>query len=161
MLTAMRAVDNVLHGTRHDLWAVNVESVYHEEHVREEQPYRRLPENIAPRGSPDARPGRVTRVSPALPSISVIVPATNQPATLDACLEGARVGMGPRDELVVVDDVELSSPSRIRNLGARRARCDVLLFVDADIVLHVDAMESVRAAFADFPDVVAVFGSYD
>ena len=32
MLSAMRAVDNVLHGTGHDIWAVNVESSYHEEH---------------------------------------------------------------------------------------------------------------------------------
>jgi protoporphyrinogen oxidase len=31
MLTAMRAVDNLLLGTDHDLWAVNAESVYHEE----------------------------------------------------------------------------------------------------------------------------------
>jgi protoporphyrinogen oxidase len=30
MLTAMRAVDNLLLGTDHDLWAVNAESVYHE-----------------------------------------------------------------------------------------------------------------------------------
>ena len=26
MLTAMRAVDNLLHGTDHDIWAVNAES---------------------------------------------------------------------------------------------------------------------------------------
>ena len=31
MLTSMRAVDNLLDGTHHDLWAVNAESVYHEE----------------------------------------------------------------------------------------------------------------------------------
>ena len=41
MLTAMRAVDNILSGTKHDIWAVNAESVYHEEHVADEQPYRR------------------------------------------------------------------------------------------------------------------------
>src|SRR5918911_1454334 len=43
MLTAMRAVDNILDGTRHDLWAVNAESVYHEEHQEPEQPYKRIP----------------------------------------------------------------------------------------------------------------------
>ncbi len=31
MLSAMRAVDNVLTATGHDIWAVNVESSYHEE----------------------------------------------------------------------------------------------------------------------------------
>jgi protoporphyrinogen oxidase len=39
MLTAMRAVDNILLGTNHDIWAVNAESVYHEEHQEPEQPY--------------------------------------------------------------------------------------------------------------------------
>jgi protoporphyrinogen oxidase len=43
MLTAMRAVDNILLGTDHDIWAVNAESVYHEEHVENEDPYRRPP----------------------------------------------------------------------------------------------------------------------
>lgn len=43
MLTAMRAVDNILLGTEHDIWAVNAESVYHEEHVENEDPYRRPP----------------------------------------------------------------------------------------------------------------------
>ncbi len=47
MLTAMRAVDNILLGTDHDIWAVNAESVYHEEHVEEEQPYRDAPETPA------------------------------------------------------------------------------------------------------------------
>jgi protoporphyrinogen oxidase len=47
MLTAMRAVDNILLGTNHDIWAVNAESVYHEEHVEDEQPYRDAPETPA------------------------------------------------------------------------------------------------------------------
>jgi len=47
MLTAMRAVENVLLGTSHDIWAVNAESVYHEEDVAEEQPYLQAPETPA------------------------------------------------------------------------------------------------------------------
>jgi protoporphyrinogen oxidase len=47
MLTAMRAVDNILLGTHHDIWAVNAESVYHEEDVEDEQPYRDPPETPA------------------------------------------------------------------------------------------------------------------
>jgi protoporphyrinogen oxidase len=47
MLTAMRAVDNILLGTHHDIWAVNAESVYHEEHVEAEQPYKQAPETPA------------------------------------------------------------------------------------------------------------------
>jgi protoporphyrinogen oxidase len=45
MLSAMRAVDNVLRRGDHDIWAVNVESAYHEEQsdADAEQPYKRLP----------------------------------------------------------------------------------------------------------------------
>src|SRR5256885_16516186 len=45
MLTAMRAVDNLLRGTQHDIWAVNAESAYHEEEGQDEQqPYIDAPE---------------------------------------------------------------------------------------------------------------------
>jgi protoporphyrinogen oxidase len=47
MLTAMRAVDNIMLGTHHDIWAVNAESVYHEEDVEAEHPYRDAPETPA------------------------------------------------------------------------------------------------------------------
>jgi protoporphyrinogen oxidase len=44
MLTAMRAVDNITLGARHDIWSVNVESVYHEEVHDSENPYKHDPE---------------------------------------------------------------------------------------------------------------------
>ncbi|HUE28815.1 MAG TPA: FAD-dependent oxidoreductase, partial [Solirubrobacteraceae bacterium] len=47
MLTAMRAVENILEGADHDIWAVNAESVYHEEDVEEQQPYVKAPETPA------------------------------------------------------------------------------------------------------------------
>ena len=44
-LTAMRAVDNLVRGTDHDIWEVNAESVYHEEEKQhEQQPYIEPPE---------------------------------------------------------------------------------------------------------------------
>ncbi len=49
MLTSIRAVDNILTGARHDIWAVNAESVYHEEDVADENPYRRAPATKAMR----------------------------------------------------------------------------------------------------------------
>jgi protoporphyrinogen oxidase len=49
MLTAIRAVENILDGTSHDLWEVNAESVYHEEDVADEHPYKRAPETQAMR----------------------------------------------------------------------------------------------------------------
>lgn len=47
MLTAIRAVENLVRGSSHDLWAVNVESVYHEQ--ADEQPYCAAPETPAMR----------------------------------------------------------------------------------------------------------------
>jgi protoporphyrinogen oxidase len=48
MLTAMRAVDNLVDGADHDIWAVNAESVYHEEEKQDEQqPYIEAPETEA------------------------------------------------------------------------------------------------------------------
>ena len=49
MLTAIRAVENIQTGAGHDIWAVNAESVYHEEHVEDEHPYKRAPETKAMR----------------------------------------------------------------------------------------------------------------
>ena len=45
MLSAMRAVDNMIAGTDHDIWAVNVESAYHEEQTDadSENPYKKVP----------------------------------------------------------------------------------------------------------------------
>ena len=52
MLTAMRAVENITKGTEHDIWAVNAESVYHEEDDGDEHPYKRAPETRCDAGAP-------------------------------------------------------------------------------------------------------------
>jgi protoporphyrinogen oxidase len=45
MLTAIRAVDNIVAGKDHDIWSVNADSAYHEEQARDEHPYARAPES--------------------------------------------------------------------------------------------------------------------
>ena len=47
MLTAIRAVENYLGGSDHDIWTVNVDSSYHEEGALDEHPYRAAPETPA------------------------------------------------------------------------------------------------------------------
>jgi protoporphyrinogen oxidase len=47
MLTAIRAVENFLRHAGHDVWAVNVDSAYHEEFTADEPPYRAAPQTPA------------------------------------------------------------------------------------------------------------------
>src|SRR4029453_3342626 len=54
-----------------------------------------------------------------------------------------------------------AGPGAARNYGARHARGDVLLFVDADVVVATGTIKRVARLFAEHPDVAAVFGSYD
>lgn len=92
--------------------------------------------------------------------LSVVVPATDRPVTLPACL-AAIERAGESDEVVVVDDPPGLSACGARNAGAHRAAGDVLVFVDADVEIHPDALERIRAVFTARPELTAVFGSYD
>lgn len=93
-------------------------------------------------------------------TLSVVVPATDRPPTLAACLAAIERAAG-KSEVVVVDGPPELSASAARNAGARHATCNVLVFVDADVVIHPDALTRIRAAFATHPELTAVFGSYD
>lgn len=88
------------------------------------------------------------------------MPATNAPPTLQACLEAIRAADEAPDELVVVDDGG-GGPAEARNRGAGRATGDVLVFVDADVVVHPDAFSRIRRAFDADPSLAALLGSYD
>jgi glycosyltransferase involved in cell wall biosynthesis len=96
-----------------------------------------------------------------MPSLSVVVPATDKPATLGDCIRAIEGAAHPPEELVVVDTPLGAGPAAARNAGARRAKGDVLVFVDSDVQVHADAFDRIRAAFDDDPGLTAVFGSYD
>jgi GT2 family glycosyltransferase len=97
----------------------------------------------------------------ASPSIGVIVPATGGPPTLQRCLEAIRQSPDPPDEVIVVTEPAGEGPAAARNSGAARATGDILVFVDADVLIHRDALARIRGAFAREPSLVGVFGSYD
>jgi GT2 family glycosyltransferase len=96
-----------------------------------------------------------------VPTLTAIVPATNDPPTLPRCRAAIRVADDPPEEVIVVEDAAEPGPAAARNEGARRAHGDILVFVDADVVLHADAFTRVRAAFSRDPSLTAIFGSYD
>jgi Glycosyl transferase family group 2 len=98
---------------------------------------------------------------PAASRIGVIIPATNGPSTLPQCLEAIHRSSEPADEVIAVTDPPGSGPAAARNAGARQTDAEILVFVDADIVVHDDALARIRATFERDPSLQGVFGSYD
>ena len=95
------------------------------------------------------------------PTLAVVVPATDGPATLDRCLAAIAAAADPPDELVVVTTPPGAGPAEARNRGLAETNADVVLFVDSDVLVHPDALTRVRQAFASDQRLVGVFGSYD
>ncbi|HEU0304428.1 MAG TPA: glycosyltransferase [Gaiellaceae bacterium] len=92
-------------------------------------------------------------------TLTAVVPATNGPPTLDACLEAIGAAEQPPEQVVVVREGD--GPAAARNAGVADATGDVVVFVDADVLPHADAFTRIRDAFERDPELTAVFGSYD
>jgi GT2 family glycosyltransferase len=96
-----------------------------------------------------------------VPSLSVVVPATDAPATLEDCLLAIEAASEPPEELIVVDAPRGLGPAAARNIGARSAIGDIVVFVDSDVLVRADAFKKIRSAFSVDPTLTALFGSYD
>jgi glycosyltransferase involved in cell wall biosynthesis len=118
------------------------------------------------------------------PALSVIVPVRDGARFLPASLAALRASDVPANqwELIVVEDssrdqsaevanryadsvVRLvdgpAGPAFARNRGAEVARGSVLVFVDADVCIHPDALRRMAEILKREGDVSAVFGAYD
>jgi len=115
------------------------------------------------------------------PGISIVIPIHNGAAYLDACLKAIGALRPAPLECIVVDDgstdgsaqvaraagvTVISTPGRrgpafARNRGAAAARGEILLFVDADVVVPPDTLSRLAASFSEDPARDAVIGSYD
>lgn len=99
--------------------------------------------------------------------ISVIIPAYNEEAYIEKTLQSV-TEQNTRSEIIVVDGgstdrtVEIAKRyaddvlvvrgdgvSRARNIGAKAASGDVLLFLDADTWLHAGTLETIQTAFTE------------
>jgi len=112
--------------------------------------------------------------------VSIVMPVHNAEKHLAAALRSIHASTYPLFELIVVDDASTdqsvqiaeshgslvlrrrsqAGPAAARNEGAAKARGDILLFLDSDIVVKPDTIEKVVGVMQD-SQVAAVFGSYD
>ncbi len=117
----------------------------------------------------------------SLPRLAIVIPVFDGAATLGGCLAALRPGLVDGDEIVVVDDGSRDGSAAIaaaagvrvlrrpvnggqaaaRNAGVCATNGDVLLFVDADVVVAPDVVTRVRHTLATRPEIAALFGSYD
>ena len=115
---------------------------------------------------------------------SVVVPAHGEPSNLAACIEALERSDLPREswELIIVDDASPApldganlhradrliridnhprGPAFSRNRGAEQASAEIVVFVDADVEVHSDALRRMAEAIEADESVSAVIGSYD
>ncbi|HSV44012.1 MAG TPA: glycosyltransferase family 2 protein [Candidatus Bathyarchaeia archaeon] len=113
-------------------------------------------------------------------TISIIIPVRNEIRQLTECLHAiAASSLRPR-QIIVTDDasappisqdmigpgIELlrfnipCGPSCARNRGARKATGDILLFIDADILIKPDTLFKIQHCFKQ-PRTQAVIGVFD
>ncbi len=113
--------------------------------------------------------------------ISVIIPAYNSEKTIEKLLRSLRKSTFSDYEIIVVDDhssdntgeisrkysdivitlKERSGPARARNIGAEKAKGDILLFLDADVIIvDVNQIGYVSRRFRDNQEMKAMVGIY-
>ncbi|MFC2141383.1 glycosyltransferase [Acidobacteriota bacterium] len=109
------------------------------------------------------------------------MPVFNSSFTIGHCLEGIAKSSYKDYECIVVDDSSDDDTAKIvtqfdvnlirlgkrggaahaRNRGAERAKGEILLFIDSDVVIASDCLSKIAQTFSDNPGIAAVFGSYD
>jgi GT2 family glycosyltransferase len=119
-------------------------------------------------------------VTDSVPEVSVIVPARNAAGDLRSCLERLQASQGCRFEVIVIDDASTDEtpnvawefgvrllqteqrrgPAHARNRGAAAARGEILVFIDADVLVYPDTLQHFIRTLHE-ADCAAVFGSYD
>lgn len=95
------------------------------------------------------------------PTLAAVVPATDSPPTLARCAAALLAGRRRPDELIVQREAPAAGPAAARNAGVARSRAELLVFVDADVEVHPDALARIERSFAADPELDAVFGAYD
>lgn len=118
----------------------------------------------------------------AIRSFAVIIPAYNAAETIVACVEAVLASTRKPNEVIVYNDGLTDSidkiapapnvrvvtnpaapigPARGRNVASRQSTSDVLIFVDADVIVAKDAFSLLLDEMERDAQIWAAFGSYD
>ena len=139
-----------------------------------------LADTAAPILSP-ATPAEHTSEANAPLSCSIIIPVWSGGTNFAKCLSSAMAAIEKGDEIIVVADGEgdgswqiaeqmgarvvklpaRSGPGQARNIGAEASKCDILFFIDADVIIPPDSIGRIRSIFETEKDLAALIGSYD
>jgi len=113
-------------------------------------------------------------------TVSVIIPAYNAASTIGWCLDSILSAGHPNLDIIVVDDASTDSTVAIassygvrvikktqnqgaghsRNVGARNAVSDIIIFVDSDTVVPSAAIPLAVRSLTEKTDILAVGGAY-
>lgn len=112
--------------------------------------------------------------------VSVIIPMYNASGCIESCLSAVSKQTAGDLEVLLIDDCSTDdtvqkaqkypfkmirtekrvSPAKVRNYGAKNASGDILVFVDADVMLKPDSVEKIVGAISG-PGTDSVFGMYE
>ena len=128
-----------------------------------------------------SNPENVRPMPPTMPAISVIIPLYNGGEMFHRCLAALERCQPPPHETIIVADGpgdgswlpaqqrgyrtivldQRSGPAHARNVGAEAAEGDILLFIDADVLVPDDIVSRISAMMTAQGGLAAIIGSYD
>ncbi len=128
---------------------------------------------------PDTGPAATAATTDA--TVAVVVPVYNDRCGLQCCLAALTASSFQTFSVVVVDDGSTEDirsvvdafgyrylrlegpggPARARNHGVRSCDADTIVFVDADVCVHVDTLQRLVDALEGNAGTAAVIGTYD
>jgi glycosyltransferase involved in cell wall biosynthesis len=115
------------------------------------------------------------------PTLSIVIAVYNGANFLEKCLQAIGVTADAETEIILIDDGSTDNSADVgrqfganvvmigqctgaanaRNIGVGQAQGEIILFVDADVVVKPDTVRHLRRLFIENAQFSALFGSYD